>query len=413
MVAHRAISLFLITMVFVLLPCHVRAATPVHGAKAAGMGTAFAAVADDPSAIVHNPAGLGFQKGTKLYAGVTGVVTNSSITDSFGQKEKTDFRVYYPPHLYVTSDLNTEKIVAGMGIFSPFGIGGRNWHEQGLTRYLSSESLIATLAANPTVAWRVYPSLSFACGMVYLWSYDRMEQRVDQSFVTAADGNSSFEADGDGWGYNLGLLWRATDSFNVAVAFRSAIIVDLKGKIQLENIAPPLQPLFGGSNFSTPASTDLKFPPIVTVGISWKPCHHWTLALETEWLGWSSFDRQTIYFEYPVPAAGFNDIVIDLNWKNSWIYKIGVEYLPNDNLALRFGYGYSLSPVPDTTLNPTNPDAPQHDFCLGLGYTINRLTVDLFCIYALYEDRNVSNTILSGRYTNRSYYSGISLGWLF
>ncbi|MGA8239381.1 MAG: outer membrane protein transport protein, partial [Desulfobacterales bacterium] len=179
MVAHRVISLFLITLVFVLLPCHVRAATPVHGAKAAGMGTAFAAVADDPSAIVHNPAGLGFQKGTKLYAGVTGVVTNSSITDSFGQKEKTDFRVYYPPHLYVTSDLNTEKIVAGIGIFSPFGIGGRNWPEQGLTRYLSSESLIATLAANPTVAWRVYPSLSFACGMVYLWSYDRMEQRVD------------------------------------------------------------------------------------------------------------------------------------------------------------------------------------------------------------------------------------------
>jgi long-subunit fatty acid transport protein len=31
---------------------------PVHGAKAAGMGTAFVAVADDPSAILHNPAGL-------------------------------------------------------------------------------------------------------------------------------------------------------------------------------------------------------------------------------------------------------------------------------------------------------------------------------------------------------------------
>ncbi len=40
-----------------------------QGAKASGMGLAFTAVADDPSAIFYNPAGLGWQKHFSSYAG--------------------------------------------------------------------------------------------------------------------------------------------------------------------------------------------------------------------------------------------------------------------------------------------------------------------------------------------------------
>src|SRR5579863_9528269 len=36
------------------------------GARAAGMGTAFTSVADDGSALFYNPAGIGFQPGTRL-----------------------------------------------------------------------------------------------------------------------------------------------------------------------------------------------------------------------------------------------------------------------------------------------------------------------------------------------------------
>lgn len=31
------------------------AGTPIHGGKAAGMEAAFVAIADDPSAVLHNP----------------------------------------------------------------------------------------------------------------------------------------------------------------------------------------------------------------------------------------------------------------------------------------------------------------------------------------------------------------------
>jgi long-subunit fatty acid transport protein len=51
----------------------LHASNPGLGAKAASMATAFVAIADDPSAILHNPAGLTFLQGTQIYGGMTGV----------------------------------------------------------------------------------------------------------------------------------------------------------------------------------------------------------------------------------------------------------------------------------------------------------------------------------------------------
>jgi long-chain fatty acid transport protein len=40
-----------------------------QGAKAMGMGNAFAAQADDPSALYYNPTGIAFLKGTQVSLG--------------------------------------------------------------------------------------------------------------------------------------------------------------------------------------------------------------------------------------------------------------------------------------------------------------------------------------------------------
>ena len=40
-----------------------------QGARATGMGLAFTGVADDPTAIFYNPAGLGWQKHFEIYVG--------------------------------------------------------------------------------------------------------------------------------------------------------------------------------------------------------------------------------------------------------------------------------------------------------------------------------------------------------
>jgi long-subunit fatty acid transport protein len=101
------------------------------------------------------------------------------------------------------------------------------------------------------------------------------------------------------------------------------------------------------------------------------------------------------------------------DWKDSLIAKIGIEYQVNQRLAVRAGYCFVESPVPDHTLSPGNPEAHQHNASLGLGFKGTRWWADVFYNAAFYQDRTVSNEILRGKYQSFCHYSGISLGYRF
>ncbi len=175
--------------------------------------------------------------------------------------------------------------------------------------------------ANPVVAWRVLPTLSIAFGVDYLWAYNHAEQKVDQSMLQATDGTSEFTADGGGWGWNVGMLWQVHPQFNIGAAYRSGITVDLSGDIKLKDIAPVLQPLFGGSKINSHAHTSLDFPDIATLGVAWYPNNRWTVTVEGEWIGWSSFKSQTITVDEPVANAGFDTVKLICNGKTAGLPK--------------------------------------------------------------------------------------------
>jgi long-chain fatty acid transport protein len=102
-----------------------------QGAAAAGMGNAFVAQADDPSALHYNPAGMtqlhGFQNmfGAALIGGVTTFTgpTGATVT---GDRNAS---VAWPPpgHIYLTANLKDlgmrafGDLTAGVGLASPFG----------------------------------------------------------------------------------------------------------------------------------------------------------------------------------------------------------------------------------------------------------------------------------------------------
>ena len=122
------------------------------------MGTAFVGLADDPSAFAYNPAGLALlDRESHVYAGATLVVPITTYHHPAGQSETTDFQAYAPPHFYYLPKATDPDWRFGVGVFAPFGVGGRQWSSNGLTRYAATESLIGTLAVNPTLAGRLAP----------------------------------------------------------------------------------------------------------------------------------------------------------------------------------------------------------------------------------------------------------------
>jgi long-chain fatty acid transport protein len=403
----------LLLSLMMVIPTASQAGGPIHGAKAAAMGTAFVGVADDPSAILHNPAGLANLQGTNIYGGGTAVILSSEFKSPQGGKEKTSFQVFLPPHFYVSSDLGTNYLTLGLGLYSPFGIGGRKWSETGLTRFASTEGTIGTISANPTVVWRVIPQVAVAAGVDILYASNRMVKMVDQSLLGGGDGRLSFKGDGLGWGYNFGLLIFPGGKVSLGFAYRSDIRVTQKGPLAFERIAPPLQPAFGGGVFRTDASMGVHFPEIFSWGVAIRPTTQLTLAADVEWVRWSSFDRSTLHLSPGVPQAGFSHIPLDFRWEDSWQIKFGGEYKVNEKLSLRAGYAYVETPVPGLTLNPGNPDSDQHNITVGLGYKIRQWTVDAFYCAGFFHDRRINNPILSGTYQSLAHYAGFSIGLKF
>ncbi len=404
---------FLLNLVFFSMTLESPASNPTQGAKAAAMGTAVVAIADDPSAISHNPAGLANLRGTHTYGGITAVSIKSTYENPQGQSEKTQFQVFLPFHLYLCSDLGIENMTLGLGIFSPFGIGGRRWHNTGLTRFVSTDSFIGTIDVNPTFAWRPFSGFSLGLGVDYIHANGKSKRKLDQSFLGAVDGRFKFKGDGGGWGFNLGALYAVSEKISLGAAYRSRVNVRQEGTVTLKDIAPALQPLFGGSRFKTDAETTIHFPADVSAGVAFRPTKRWTLGLDVEWTDWSRFSRSRLDIEREVPAAGFTDASVDLGWGSQWLIKFGVEHVLSEKLSLRGGYVYGKSPVPERTLSPDNPDSDQHNLAIGFGYKSKKYVIDVYYNATLYSDRKVTNPILSGKYENFTHALGISLGYRF
>jgi long-chain fatty acid transport protein len=408
---NEAVAYIIVFIILLIFPESSFAGGPVHGAKAAGMNTAFIAVADDLSAILHNPAGLTQSKGTNVYGGVSLLFPETKYESPAGESEETEFQVFYPPHLYISSDFGKEDLVFGLGIYSPFGIGGREWSESGLTRFLSVESFTGTISVNPTAAWQILPNISVAAGIDYMRAQSKAQSMLLPAWYGSVDAKMEMETEGDGWGYNLGALIFIDDTLRLGLAYRSRIRVDADGELVVKN-APALQPSTGSSRFETDVNTTSTFPEIYSIGIAYLPDKKLVIDFDVEWVRWSSFKRLDIDLEDEV-APAVVDIPIPLEWKDSWQYKLGMEYMLTGNLSLRGGYAFINTPVPDHTLSPANPDSDQHSFSIGGGYGINKWTIDFFYIYSYFEDRNVNNDILSGEYENFMHYAGLSTGYSF
>ncbi len=396
-----------------LPPPEAAAGGPVHGAAAAGMGTAFVGKADDPSALVYNPAGITQIRRTSVYAGVTAVSVRTEFQPRSGGGDETEARWFFPPHLFLVVPAGDTGWTLGLGLYSPFGIGGRRWDRESRVRYGSIESTIATFTVGPSVAYRVNPAVSIAVGVDYLRIANRGERLVDQSFLGAGDAGFEVEGRGDGWGYNASLLVRVSDALRLGFAYHSEIRAEISGDARLWDIAPALQPAFGADRFETGADTVMDFPEIISLGLAYDPTPRWTLAFDLEFVRWSSFDTAAVDFHDEVPQAGFVDSTAPLDWKDSLQVKAGVEYRPGRTLSVRAGYAFIPTPVPDETLGPENPDADSHNLTVGVGLRRSGWRVDLSGAVGFFENRPVSDGPFQGSFSNRAAYLGLSVGHAF
>ncbi len=360
-----------------------------HGAKATGMANAFAGQADDPSAIFYNPAGITQLPGTQLMVGAS-IVYLDTVFRSSTTGESTQLQDQFPivPHFYITHRFPKwdERLSIGIGVYTPFGIVV-DWPDNWQGRFDSTNAKLRVTIINPTVAFQATKKLSVAAGIRYADVAAEFEQKFNIGNGESKLRGHDLTAHPIGW--NAGLLYRLTETTAVGLQFRSELQANLKGQADING--PGAAGLGSATGFATAGfHSNIKLPPQIVGGISTKIIPRWTINADVEWQGWKTLGTLPRDF---VGSTALDSVSRRL-WNNSWVYRLGAEYAATDRLAVRGGYFYDETPIPDNTFDANIPNANLHGLTAGSGYTWDRATFDVAYLIGFYEKRAIDNSTL-------------------
>lgn len=134
---------------------------------------------------------------------------------------------------------------------------------------------------------------------------------------------------------------------------------------------------------------DLTFPQSVGIGFAYNTADNFNVSMDFEWINWeNAFDKMTMHLtggsnpniNKMMGNDGNFDMDFPLNWKNSILIKLGIEYFINPAFTLRAGGAYSNNPVPPSTIFPVFPAIVESHLMLGASYRISDpLTVNAAC----------------------------------
>ncbi len=239
-----------------------------------------------------------------------------------------------------------------------------------------------TFVVNPTIAWDITDAFSVGFAIDYMYGSADLTQTV----ITPTAVNLQIvelDGDGDAWGYNFGMLLKASKSIKIGLNYRSPFDLEIKdADVTTTDLNAGLPDPFP----ATTASTTIKMPATAALGVSYTG-DRFTFEADADWTMWSRFDTLVIDFAAP----GLPNSVRQQNWNDVVAIRLGAEYRVTDPLALRIGFAYDPTPVPAETLSPLLPDSDRFNYMVGAGYKAGKWTFDLSYFYVDKDDRTVSN----------------------
>jgi len=400
---------------------------PEAGAKAMGMGFAFTAQADDPSAIYFNPAGLTQLKGQNVMVGATylrldgGEFTGTTpLTGGATANETQKSLDFIIPNAYYTRTTNSGNVAYGVGIFSPFGLG-QEYENKNTSIFRNQITLIdlVTVVVNPTIAFKINDWLSVGVGVDWMYGKAKLEKTP----VAPGAGNlynSELEGDGNEWGYNFGVLLKPTENFRIGANYRSKFTLEIKdADVNISNTSPAYgSGLLGPTPSSTKGDATIAMPATFALGVAYT-VGKLTVEADADWTFWHSFSNLPISIRNQVPTLFTTDNA--KHWEDVVAFRLGVEYRVTDPLSLRAGFVYDPTPVPASTMGPELPDATKLDYVIGAGYKVGAWTIDVAGMYIDKKDRTVNNLRLeggvpagqNGTWTGSSWLASMDVGYKF
>ncbi len=362
--------------------------------------------------------------GTQISLGSTLLLPDIERSGTGVPKDQMKRQLSLIPNFYLTGSLpvhiptTDDKVAVGLGITSPFGLT-TEWAPTSSVRYVTTVSKFEAVNVNPSLAAKLLPSLSLGIGVDYTNLYNvESQSEVNQALANgdnSPDGKSKMTGDGDGWGYNLGLLYKPWEKHSFGAAYRSQVHIGIDGTTKLSNLSPSTQANynFPESSYSADAHTSVVLPASFLLGYAFHPDSRWTFLADYEWTQWSVYKNQDVTLSETDPNRltlltgnpAVNTVRTSKNWKDASTIGVGANYKVNDSFQWRGGYAFFEKTAPNNTFGPDVPDAAIHLLTAGLTQSWSSLVFDFAVNGWFYANRRVDNTVgnASGASVNGTY----------
>ena len=409
-----------------------------QGAKATGMGGAFAATADDPSAIFYNVAGIAYQRETKAMTGATWITFNAEFESDpladfpGGDPEATipgtGVREFYEDHNFVLP--NTYLVIPigknstfGIGQFTAFGLR-TDWENRDSFsgRFISQDANLKTVSIQPSFAMKSSSGkFALGVGIEYRGATVSLDRNVPgfnpftNRFIDVAHVRLESDVDDD-IGFNVGLLFAPNDDWRIGLSHRTAQDIEFSGTATFTQIPtgnPQLDGIIGaGLPPNQPISLTLPFPSISHFGIANTSVPDWTIELDVVRMSWSRFDTLLAEFE-TTPAA---NLMVEENWKDVFSYRIGAAREVSDNWDLYLGAVYDENPQPTEAVSPILPDSDRAGVSIGFGFEGDHWSLAVTEFYLKFQERSTegrSQDNYNGTYNTFANLISFNVGYRF
>ena len=347
------------------------------GAESVAMGGADLAVAHGTTAMNNNPAGIAWIPGSALDGyGALAYPLSVSHSDQFGNDvEVSNRRIVIGGGGY-TRRLGDGPVTAGIGLFAQGGAG--NVYKNVSTPFGTTDemsSLFRIGKVTPSFAYRVDGSLSLGASLQVVYADIRQKMFPETSYFDPADPVHPFfgtdvEMNGFGFGVKLGALYKVSDRLSLGAAYTSKIHLPLSGTVVANLSAVGL----GKVTYQDASIEGMALPQEVDVGFAMRPVPPLLFAVKVAWIDWSgALKTSTLRATNPDDPGAPSTLALPstLNWRDQYVFAIGIAYDLTEKAILRAGYNYGRNPIPANSLNPLLAAITEHHATFGAGYAFS------------------------------------------
>ncbi|MCP1647968.1 OmpP1/FadL family transporter [Pseudomonas nitroreducens] len=373
-----------------------------------------AALANDPSVLMSNPAGIAELKGTQINANAQVILGDIRFSrdsnNQFDGNEGGNALQWLPGSSLFISHQIDDRSAIGFGMYGNFGLA-LDYDDDWAGRYFTQEAAIIGVSFQPTLAHKFTDQLTVGIGPRIVYGYYRTEMAINNNLLglrDRPDGQLEYKDTDVGTGVNLGLLYHLSDSTQIGFAYTSKVKLEFKDSPDVRKVSNPIINAALNRLDVDSLELDMNIPQTATLSIAHQLDPQWKLLGSLGWQDWSDFGQ--IGVEVDANAGGV-DRTVDRQYKDTWHASLGAQYQANPRLRWSMGLGYDSSAVDDKDRTVDNPMGEAWRLATGVNYQLDE-GLDLHLAYTLVwlgdmddeQTKSRSGETLSGTYRNAALH---------